>query len=120
MISIPVSIGELFDKITILEIKQENTKDPIKLQNIEKELFILCSFTSTFQISDQVTHLKTINQMLWNIEDEIRMKEKSNTFDDEFIRMARSIYKLNDKRAKIKREINIITNSEIIEEKIYQ
>ena len=117
----PISLGELIDKITILEIK-EIKMTGIKLKNVAKELELL-----KFTLKDQnleidinlVTQLREINNNLWEIEDKIRMKENMQKFDKEFIQLARSVYKQNDVRASIKKEINQKYNSELIEEKSY-
>ena len=118
----PVSLGELIDKITILEIKKLHMTG-IKLKNVNKELELL-----KFSLKDKnleidinlINHLKEINNILWEIEDRIRVKESDQEFDKEFIQLARSVYKENDKRASIKKEINNKYNSELIEEKHYQ
>lgn len=120
MLSIPVSVGELFDKITILEIKKEQTTDVQKLKNIQTELFNLTLISKSIILDHNLLNeLKSINKSLWDTETNIRKKETKNQFDSEFIQLARSVYKLNDKRSEIKRKINIMTNSTIIEEKIY-
>jgi len=122
-IVIPVSLGELIDKITILEIKKEHIKENEKLKNINKELESLKKiiFNANLNIdSNLIDKLKKVNNFLWNIEDEIRIKENDKEFDNEFIKLARSVYKENDKRASIKKEINYTYNSELIEEKYYR
>ena len=123
---VEVSIGELFDKLTILEIKMEKIKDNSKLKNIRKEWNILndksMSILSIFAdqtLFKKIYKLEEINRQLWDIEDWIRECEKQKRFDKEFVELARSVYKLNDKRSKIKRDINLITKSNIIEEKSY-
>ena len=123
-ILIQTSAGELVDKLTILEIKKEKIKDPKKLSVIEKEYFSLeNSFKDKIKLNSQIQELrnklKKINQELWNIEDDIRFAEKNNNFNEKFIELARSVYKCNDKRAKIKLEINILTKSDITEIKQY-
>ena len=123
-ILIQTSAGELVDKLTILEIKKEKIKDPKKLGVIEKEYFSLeNSFKDKIKLNSQIQELrnklKKINQELWNIEDDIRFAEKNNNFNEKFIELARSVYKCNDKRAKIKLEINILTKSDITEIKQY-
>ena len=123
-ILIQTSAGELVDKLTILEIKKEKVKDPKKLGVIEKEYFSLeNSFKDKIKLNSQIQELrnklKKINQELWNIEDDIRLAEKNNNFNEKFIELARSVYKCNDKRAKIKLEINILTKSDITEIKQY-
>jgi len=117
-----ISAGELIDKITILEIKKEKINDGEKLKNIEKELF---SLNITFQksILDRskikllIEKLKTINLKLWDIENGKRLAEKNNDFGEKFIELARSVYKENDERSKIKLEINNILGSNIKEVK---
>ena len=119
----PISIGELFDKITILEIKKERIKSKSKILNIEKELNFLKELLSSncFKIEKNIfSNLKKTNEKLWDIEDEIRIKESKNEFDQEFIQLARSVYKENDKRASLKKEINTKYNSIIHEEKSYK
>ena len=119
-----ISAGELIDKITILEIKKEKINDGEKLKNIEKELF---SLNTTFQksILDRskikllIEKLKTINLKLWDIENGKRLAEKNNDFGEKFIELARSVYKENDERSKIKLEINNILGSNIKEVKSY-
>jgi endo-alpha-1,4-polygalactosaminidase (GH114 family) len=122
MINIPVSIGELFDKITILQIKKEKIKSVEKLKNVNKELKLLLQIVGQInkkEIEEEYNQLKNINEMLWNVEDLIREKEKSGCFDNSFIELARSVYIHNDQRAVIKKKINIITNSALVEEKEY-
>ena len=117
----PVSIGELIDKITILEIKQIHMTG-IKLKNIDKELKLLKNIIQdkNLQIDiDLINNLKEVNKNLWEIEDNIRIKERNQEFDKEFVELARSVYKENDKRASLKKEINQKYNSELIEEKSY-
>lgn len=117
---IEVSNGEIVDKYTILVIKSERINDKDKLRNINKELKSLeralrkISFNST-----DLMDLLRINKSLWIVEDLLREMEMNNDFDDTFINLARSVYKLNDKRAEIKKSINISTGSLLIEEKSY-
>ena len=121
IINAPISIGELIDKITILEIKK-NKIQKSKLENVLKELSFLRKLMEKYQIEiteDLFTQLKEINLSLWNIEDQIRIKEKNKEFDNTFIELARSVYLKNDKRAEIKKSINLLSNSEITEEKFY-
>lgn len=123
MIEIPVSIGELFDKITILQIKQEKIKSLNKLENVKKELNLLTqksNYFDTNKIQNEYDELKKVNLILWEVEDKIRKKENQNSFDDDFIQMARTVYIENDKRAALKRRINKILNSDLIEEKEYE
>ena len=117
----PVSLGELIDKITILEIKKKHMTG-IKLINVDKELKLLKNILqdTNLQIDiDLINNLKEVNNNLWEIEDNIRTKESKQKFDKEFIQLARSVYKENDKRASIKKEINQKYNSELVEEKLY-
>jgi len=121
-ILIPASLGELVDKITILEIKQTHMTDR-QLKNIEKELKLLKLIIKKENLkidNELVNQLKEVNNNLWQIEDRIRTKERKLEFDNEFILLARSVYKENDRRASIKKEINSKFNSEIIEEKSYK
>tara|TARA_B100001250_G_C19645592_1_gene720206 strand:+ start:93 stop:503 length:411 start_codon:yes stop_codon:yes gene_type:complete len=120
-IVIPVSLGELIDKITILEIKKLHMTG-IKLKNVDKELELLKSILKDKGLDIDtylVNNLKEVNNNLWEIEDRIRIKESQQKFDKEFIKLARSVYKENDKRASIKKEISQKYNSDIIEEKSY-
>ena len=117
----PVSLGELIDKITILEIKQIHMTG-IKLKNVDKELKLLRKILQDENLEidiDLINNLKEVNNKLWKIEDNIRIKENNQKFDKEFIQLARSVYKENDKRASIKKEINQKYNSELVEEKSY-
>ena len=121
-IHVPVSLGELIDKITILEIKKKHMKGK-QQQNVEKELeslkLVLKSKNLDININ-LVDKLKTINNNLWEIEDQIRLKENKQEFNQDFIELARSVYKQNDQRSYIKREINKQYNSDLIEEKSYK
>ena len=125
-ISAPVSPGELIDKITILEIKQDRIKDVDKVKNVDLELELLESLWdgSVYQSSALVVkkraELKSINEELWVIEDDLRLKESKAEFDQDFIELARSVYLTNDRRASVKREINLEIGSKLIEEKSYQ
>ena len=117
----PVSLGELIDKITILEIKQVFMTG-IKLNNVDKELKLLKNLIQDNNLEidiDLINNLKEVNKNLWKIEDKIRMKERNQEFDKDFIELARSVYKENDKRSSIKKEINLQYNSELVEEKSY-
>ena len=121
---IPVSWGELFDKISILEIKKENVLNELAMKNIIQELELLDKLISDDILNnrglmDLRVELKNINQNIWNIEDEIRIKESTHDFGDRFIELARNTYIINDKRASVKRSISNILNSLIVEEKIY-
>jgi len=122
IINVPISVGELIDKITILEIKKDKLKN-LKLKNIVKELSFLRAVIekNNIFIPDEIFfQLKSINLKLWDIEDKIRIKEKNKEFDKEFIELARSVYLNNDRRSETKKELNIMFNSEIIEEKSYE
>lgn len=124
-IQVEVSPGELFDKITILEIKLERISDKGKLINLKKEYEILTKVRkekihSSDQLERLVAELKSMNERLWTVEDEIRDCERQKDFGKEFIAFARTIYKTNDRRASIKREINELLNSNIFEEKSYR
>ena len=122
MLKIPVSIGELADKITILTIKLKFLKGHRKV-NVKNEFDLLNEELRQSSITiedDLMEDLQAINQKLWNVEDAIRIKEINNDFNKDFITLARSIYKLNDKRSEIKKKINKKYNSIIFEEKIYE
>jgi|LauGreDrversion4_2_1035121.scaffolds.fasta_scaffold85640_3 hypothetical protein len=117
---IPVSFGELCDKFTILRIKSEKIKDENKLLIIQREISYLKPFIDEIVIDDDIINeLKEINEKLWVIEDKIREKENKKEFDDEFIELARMVYKTNDERNKIKITIDKILNSEISDIKSY-
>ena len=123
-ILIPASAGELIDKITILEIKVKNIRDPEKNRNVAKELeaLVKClrkNILDADQLADLRASLKSINEALWDIEDDIRLCEQRGEFGDKFIKLARSVYRQNDKRAAVKKEINVLLGSSIIEEKSY-
>lgn len=120
MITIPVAVGELLDKITILEIKNEMIRDKEKLQNIQKELKLLKEKAKDIEVPEYlIKDLRKVNLILWTVEDSIRKKEMLQEFDKEFIILARNVYKTNDKRSEIKKKINLYTGSELIEEKSY-
>ena len=121
----PVSYGELLDKIAILQIKSERMSDPAKLANVRNELSALERIwmahpAAVKDIAELRARLKAVNERLWVIEDDIRIKEKAQAFDDEFIRLARSVYVQNDERARIKKDINLALGSAYVEEKSYQ
>jgi hypothetical protein len=122
--NIEVSHGEIVDKLTILQIKKENITDPSKLDNIVKEYNYLLSIVENdlgiSTESPEYLELLSINNELWVIEDDIRDKERVKEFDEDFVKLARSVYYTNDVRAKIKKEINIKYSSGFIEEKSYQ
>jgi len=119
---IPVSPGELMDKMTILEIKRLRLTDKSQLTNVKFELALLdavyrATIRPSFALDALNGRLATVNQELWEAEDQIRQHERQGSFGESFIRLARSIYSKNDMRASIKREINLILGSEILEEK---
>jgi hypothetical protein len=123
-IQIDISVGELLDKITILQIKAERIADVSKLENIKKELCILQGQWESSpyidnNLDNNIASLKFVNERLWDIEDQIRVKESQQKFDEEFVKLARSVYFTNDERAEIKREINNKTGSNLVEEKSY-
>ena len=121
---IEISNGELVDKVCILKIKLKNIKEPDKLINIQKEFDILSSQMVSFlpmtAFEKELKQLEDVNAELWVIEDKLREKEKLQQFDSEFIELARSVYFTNDRRSVIKKQINLITKSELVEEKSYQ
>ena len=124
-ILVPVSFGELLDKVAILEIKSERMTDAAKLANVRKELDALNATwaghaASRVDIAALRAALKAVNERLWVIEDDIRIQEKQQRFDAEFIRLARAVYFENDERARIKKDINLALGSSYIEEKSYQ
>jgi transcriptional regulator of nitric oxide reductase len=124
-IKVPVSPGEVLDKITILEIKSERMSDPEKVANVRVELSLLQETWREFIRDDDVilrlhAQLKEVNEALWEIEDDIRDKERAKEFDERFIELARAVYVTNDRRSRVKKELNLHLGSEIIEEKSYQ
>ena len=124
-IQVPVSPGEVLDKITILEIKSERMSDPEKLANVRIELELLQDTWGAAIKVDEVirnlhAELKEINEALWEIEDDIRDKERAKQFDEEFIELARAVYITNDQRSEVKKKLNLHLGSEIVEEKSYQ
>ena len=124
-INLPASIGELFDKITILEIKKLKIKDKTKLKIVNQELTLLKKVVLTKKINRRklaptIKQLKNINLQLWNVEDKLRIFEKNKSFKKDFVNYARKVYHMNDKRAFLKNEINIKTNSLISEVKSYE
>lgn len=123
-ITADISLGEFLDKLTILQIKAERIKDAGKLVNVRKELALLTdtwtgSGFAGADIAAPLARLKAINEKLWDIEDRIRLKEAQRAFDKEFIELARSVYICNDERAAIKRELNVLLGSGLVEEKSY-
>jgi len=122
---VPISWGELIDKITILEIKQDHITAPPALANIERELTLLSAIIAeplqnTGGLADLKKKLAQINRKLWVIEDDIRAKERAKEFDSVFIELARAVYVTNDERATVKRQINDLLQSELQEEKSYK
>ena len=125
VIKVPVSFGEVLDKITILEIKSERIKDEAKVRNVRLELDEL---TTTWNeavpdqsaIGDLREQLKSVNEQLWEIEDDIRDQEAAQDFGPRFIELARAVYVTNDKRAAIKKDVNLALVSRFVEEKSYQ
>ena len=124
-LQVPVSVGEVLDKITILQIKLAHISDAAKRANIQNELDALLPLVAgdaftTDQMQALMAELKSVNEALWDIEDDIREKEAAKSFDAEFIRLARTVYITNDKRAEIKKQINLATGSALVEEKSYE
>ena len=122
---VPISVGELIDKITILQIKQKKAEDKDKLANVERELNELASTwedskPANMDFSELEKQLMQVNETLWEIEDQIRAKEAASLYDEEFIQLARSVYMQNDHRAALKKEINLLSGSTLVEEKLYQ
>lgn len=125
LVSTPMSVGELLDKITILEIKSVKISDSEKLKNINYELDLLNQTwletgLETAETGALKQKLKAVNLRLWQIEDDIRIYEKNKNFGDEFVQLARSVYYQNDDRAAIKKQINLATGSDLVEEKSYE
>jgi len=121
---LPTSIGDAIDKMTILEIKSEKINDPVKRQNVLNELDLVRKTLAApverdARMDDLVRQLKAVNVELWDIEDAIRECERHHDFGGEFIRLARSVYRTNDRRAQLKRDINQLAGSAIVEEKAY-
>jgi len=122
---IPISVGELIDKITILEIKAERFVEPDRLANVRRELAALQHVELALgldrtDLEAAIGDLKRVNRQLWDIEDEIRECETRMDFGVRFVELARSIYKLNDERARLKKTINLLSGSALLEEKSYQ
>ncbi len=127
LIEAPISLGELIDKITILEIKAVNIDDAAKLKNVTHELDVLNAKVNSLlddagqtKLAPLKQSLKDINQELWVIEDDIRDCERAKDFSDKFIQLARAVYFTNDKRAAVKKDINLAFGSELVEEKSYK
>lgn len=121
-ILVPTSVGELIDKVTILQIKSERITDAAKVENVRKELGALTKICEqhALPLSDELySELLEVNKTLWKIEDDIRVKERKKEFDASFIELARAVYVCNDKRADIKKRINVARGSKYIEEKSY-
>ena len=124
-LQVPVSVGEVLDKITILQIKLAHISDANKRVNIQNELDSLLPLVdgdgfTTEEMQGLMAELKSVNEALWDIEDDIREKEAAKSFDAEFIKLARAVYVTNDRRAEIKKQINLATGSALIEEKSYE
>jgi len=121
---VPISWGELIDKITILEIKELKISAINARENIKKELSYLLKISNYNTMPEEIQSLKTalrdVNLKLWDVEDRIREKELAGQFDSIFIDLARSVYRLNDERAKTKQSINLMLRSELVEEKSYK
>ena len=124
-VQVPVSVGELLDKLTILAIKLERIEDPAKRANIAREHAALEAVVQAEGlrkpegVMDLEQELRSVNEQLWRIEDEIREHERQQRFDDGFIALARAVYRTNDERAVLKRRLNALTGSELVEEKSY-
>lgn len=123
-VKVELSVGELLDKLVILQIKSERITDADKLKNINHEKDVLTQIWSACQTADldvaaEIDALKEVNEKLWEIEDDIREKERQKAFDDEFIALARAVYFTNDKRSEIKKTINVKSGSDLVEEKSY-
>ena len=124
-ILIPISPGELLDKITILQIKAERIADPARVANVNTELDMLSKvWSETVEVDAEITRLtaelKAVNEVLWQIEDDIRDEERNKRFGERFIELARAVYVTNDERANAKKKVNLHLNSTIVEEKSYQ
>jgi hypothetical protein len=125
LVSAPISLGELIDKITILEVKCERLRDPGKLAHVRDELQLLNGLwqreaSPHIDVAHERAELKRINGALWEIEDAVRVKEREHAFDARFVELARSVYHTNDQRAAVKRAINLKLGSRLVEEKSYQ
>ena len=120
---VPVSVGELLDKVTILQIKSARISDESKLVNVRRELGALLETCARYSLpveSPKVADLRAVNEALWVVEDLLRDKERDKSFDAEFVKLARDVYFTNDKRAALKRDLNIELGSGFIEEKSYK
>lgn len=124
-IAVPISAGELVDKVTILEVKATQIRDAGKRKNVETELTLLrgvmnAHIPASPEIQGWTDQLREVNRALWRVEDEIRECERADDFGPRFIELARAVYKQNDRRAALKKEINLALNSKLIEEKSYE
>jgi hypothetical protein len=124
MVATPIGVGELIDKLTILDIKAEKIRDPERRANVLHEWRLLAEAVQGLTLdpaltSDLVARLATVNRELWEVEDALRLCEKAGRFDDDFVALARSVYRLNDERAALKRSLNRVTGSDVVEEKSY-
>jgi hypothetical protein len=124
-VCVEISYGELIDKITILEIRERHAADPLRRRNVMQELTLLkerrrTSLPEDPRLDELQARLRDVNARLWDIEDRLREKERDQAFDPEFIELARSVYRTNDLRSKIKRDVNELFESRLIEEKLYQ
>ncbi len=122
---IPASWGEVLDKISILEIKQARITNPAALANVRQELqalaqVVAAALPASAPLDALRAALRQVNEALWDVEDALRDKERAQSFDEGFITLARSVYRLNDERARTKRQINELTRSALVEEKSYQ
>ena len=123
LVNTPISVGELVDKVTILEIKTRTISDPAKLANVRRELELLSQCLRNLDLPELdglQAELLAVNQELWRIEDEIRLCERDRDFGDGFVALARAVYTTNDRRFAIKSRINALAGSEIVEEKSYE
>jgi hypothetical protein len=124
LLNVQTAPGEFLDRLTILEIKSERITDPAKLANVRRELALLRSTWDASPLAargmpEAVAELRRVNEALWEVEDRLRALEAGKRFDSEFVELARSVYRTNDRRAAIKRELNVALGSELIEEKSY-
>ena len=125
ILTVPVSVGEVVDKVTILEIKSQRISDEAKLENINAELDALRPLVSggvfdSARVVELTDGLRAVNGELWDIEDNIRAEEAAGRFGDRFIELARAVYVTNDRRAELKKQINLATGSQLVEEKSYE
>jgi hypothetical protein len=125
MLNVPTSPGEFLDKLTILEIKSERIADPAKLANVRRELELMraawaASPLAARDVTALVAGLRAANETLWEIEDRLRACEAEQRFDAEFVELARTVYHTNDRRAAIKRQLNLQLGSDLLEEKSYR